>query len=37
MTKPTEPGNGGTPWFVVALYVVTVLGGMACALIVLLR
>jgi hypothetical protein len=37
MTDPTDPNNEGTPWFVVALYLVTILGGMGCALFVLAR
>jgi hypothetical protein len=37
MTKPTDPDGGGTPWFVVALYAVAVLSGMAYAVIVLVR
>lgn len=37
MTSLPDPDDGGTPWFVIALYVVTILGGMVCAVAVLLR
>jgi hypothetical protein len=37
MTKPPDPDDDGTPWFVVVLYLGTVLGGMACAVITLFR
>jgi hypothetical protein len=37
MTKPTDPDDEGAPWFVVGLYVVTIVGGIVAALAVLAR